>query len=302
MLRLSIKNRLWVGVLGLLLTVPLAAETSLDQRIERIAAHSGGTVGVAAVHLESGRTVRRLAAERFPMASVFKLPVALTILDRKTRLPLSLKVKLDASVARPFRGSIAQLVPRGAMLTIEELLDAMLIDSDNTAADALLGLSAGPAGVTARLRALGIDGIRVDRSEGEMALDYASVTDVPPKDQWTLDSFQRAMSAVPRDQQRAAAQRFLADERDTATPDAMLALLRLLVQGKALSKDRTELVLDRMRRTIPGSARIKAGLPEGTVVPDRPGTGAENEGVSPCPTTPESSTCREVATSLSRFL
>jgi hypothetical protein len=114
MLRLSIKNRLWVGVLDLLLTVSLAAETSLDQRIERIAAHSRGTVGVAAVHLESGRTVWRLAAERFPMASVFKLPVAVTILDPKTRLPLSLKVRLDAIAARPFRGSIAQLVPRRA--------------------------------------------------------------------------------------------------------------------------------------------------------------------------------------------
>jgi beta-lactamase class A len=217
------------------------------------------------------------------MASVFKLPVALTILGGETRPPLSLKVKLDASAIQPFRSPIAQRAPDGGvMLTVAELLDAMLIESDNTAADVLLGMCGGGAGVTTHLRAMGIKGVRVDRSEGEMALDYAGVTDIPPESQWTLHWFQRAMAAVPREQQRAAAQRALADERDTATPDAMLALLRLLVQGKALSKERTQWLLDRMRRTVPASARIKAGLPSATAVAHRPGSGGENEGVTLC--------------------
>jgi beta-lactamase class A len=158
----------------------------------------------------------------------------------------------------------------------------MLIDSDNTAADVLLGICGGGAGVTARMRALGIAGIRVDRSEAEMSLDYAGVTDILPMAQWTLQWFNSAMAAVPREQKRAAAARALADERDSATPEAMVRLLQLLAEGKALSKQRTELVLDRMRRTVPGSARIKAGVPAGTVVAHRPGSGGENEGVALC--------------------
>jgi beta-lactamase class A len=264
------------------LLVPLFGESPLDREIARIAAGSGGTVGVAALDLKSGRSVGLRTSERFPMASVFKLPVALTLLDRKTETPLSLKIKLAAPDARPFRSPIAQLASRGAMFTVEELLDAMLIESDNTAADVLLGICGGGAGVTAHLRALGIDEIRVDRSEAQMALDYAGVTDALPPNQWTLDWFNRAMTAVPRDQQRAAAERALADERDTATPAAMVKLLQLLAKGKALSQDRTELVLDRMRRAVPAAGRIKAGLPQGTVVAHRPGSGGENEGVTLC--------------------
>jgi beta-lactamase class A len=240
-------------------------------------------MGIAALNVETGREFNRLADQRFPMASVFKLPVALTLLDPKTAAPpLSVKIKFSASAARPFRSPIAPLVIRGGAFTVAELLDAMLIESDNTAADALLRICGGGAGVTARMRALGIGGIRVDRSEGEMALDYAGVTDIPPASQWTLDWFTQVMAAVPHDQQRAAAQRALADERDTATPEAMRKLFELLAQGKTLSKDRTALVLDRMRRTIPAAARIKAGLPPGTVVAHRPGTGSDNEGVNLC--------------------
>ena len=223
------------------------------------------------------------ASDRFPMASVFKLPVALTLLGGKTPPPLSLKIKLDASAIRTFQSPIAERAPRGGItLTVAELLDAMLIASDNTAADILLEMCGGPAGVTAHLRALGIDGIRVDRSEGQMALDYAGVTAVLPESQWSLDWFKRVMAAVPRDQQHAATERFLTGERDTATPESILALLRLLAEGKAVPKGPTELVLDRMRRTIPGAARIKAGLPAGTRVAHRPGSGGNNEGITLC--------------------
>jgi beta-lactamase class A len=132
------------------------------------------------------------------------------------------------------------------------------------------------------LRKLGVAGIRIDRSEGKMALDYAGVTNIPPQSEWTLDWFNHAMAAVPRDRQKEAARLFLTDQRDTATPEAMLKLLRLVVQGRALSKLRTTLLLDLLRKTTPGAARIKAGLPAGTVLAHRPGTGGDNEGVNLC--------------------
>ena len=186
------------------------------------------------------------------MASVFKLPLAMAFRDRSGPDPLTIRIKLDAGDIRPFRSPVAQRAPKGGItLTVEEVFDAMVIESDNTAADILLGLCGGGAGVNAYLRRLGIEGIRVDRSEGEMAIDYAGITGAPPRSEWTLDWFNQAMAAVPRDRQREAAKRFLADDRDTATPEGMLKLLRLLAEGKALSKGGTDLLLDPMGKTVP---------------------------------------------------
>jgi beta-lactamase class A len=37
-----------------------------------------------------------------------------------------------------------------------------------------------------------------------------------------------------------------------------------------------------MRKTVPAAQRIKAGLPLGTEVAHRPGTGGDNEGINLC--------------------
>jgi beta-lactamase class A len=271
-----------VRSLCLLLCLPLCAQPPLDREIAKIAEAAGGTVGVSALHLQSGKVFGLRAAERFPMASVFKLPLAMTILDRNGPGPLEVRMKLEPSDIRPFRSPIAERAPHGGItLTLEELVDATIVESDNTAADVLLHLLPG-AGVNAYLHKLGIEGMRVDRSEGQMALDYAGVTGAPPESEWTLDWFKQAMSAVPPNLQREAAQRALADDRDTTTPDAAVKLLRHLVEGKALPKSHTDFLLDLMRKTVPAAARIKAGLPAGTVLAHRPGTGGDNEGVNLC--------------------
>lgn len=262
--------------------LPLLAQSPLDREIAKIADASGGTVGVSAIHLESGKNFGLRAAERFPMASVFKLPLAMTILDRNGPGPLEVRMKLEPGDVRPFRSPIAERAPQGGIvLSLEELVNGAIVESDNTAADVLLHLLPG-AGVNGYLRKLGIEGMRIDRSEGQMVLDYAGVTDPKPESEWTLDWFKQAMSAVPPARQKEAAQRALADDRDTTTPEAALKLLRLLLEGKALPKDHTDSLLDRLRRTGPGAERIKAGLPKGMVVAHRPGTGGDNEGVNLC--------------------
>ena len=53
-----------------------SAEASLQAEVERIAAEVGGSVGVGVRHLETGREFYANRSVRYPMASVFKLPVA----------------------------------------------------------------------------------------------------------------------------------------------------------------------------------------------------------------------------------
>src|SRR5690242_1418058 len=79
-------------VFALMLTrlAPSAAPGSLDREIRAIAQDAGGAVGVAVRHVESGQGVSLRGAERFPMASVFKLPLGIEILHRVDDGALSL--------------------------------------------------------------------------------------------------------------------------------------------------------------------------------------------------------------------
>ena len=52
----------------------------LGAEIERLAEASRGNVGVAVLHLESGRGLTLRGNESFPMASTYKVPIAVEIL------------------------------------------------------------------------------------------------------------------------------------------------------------------------------------------------------------------------------
>jgi len=256
---------------------PAGSRDALEARFARIAASAGGTVGVSVLHLESGHGASLHGHERFPMASVFKLAVAVQVLGLVDRGTLSLdqKVVLGPADMRPF-GPLSERAGRGGLTrTLRELLETMLVDSDNTAADVLLPLAGGPEVVTARLDAAGLSDIRVDRSEAELAFDSFGVAAPPPRGTWTLASIRGAIEAVPASERRAAYARFLADPRDTATPDALVQLLRQIAEGRWLKPESRDLLLTFMARTRVGPKRLKGDLPPGTPVAHRTGTGAD---------------------------
>lgn len=251
---------------------------SLAREIRTIAAAADGTVGVTAVHVESGQRVSLNNRLRFPMASVFKFPIAVQLLDCVDRgqVRLEQQVPVRISDLRPGQSPLAHRMPHGGSLTVRELLRYMLVESDNTACDMLLRLAGGAAAVTGRLRALGIPDIDVSRGEGQLALDFSGVTSPPPEELWTPELLDRVMGAVPAAQRRAAAARHLVDPRDTATPDAMAALLIRAARRDLLKPASAALLIDLMTQTITGPARLKGLLPPGTVVAHRTGTYGES--------------------------
>jgi len=178
------------------------------------------------------------------MASVFKLPLAVAILQQVDRGELALAATqtiapVDFSPGHsPLRD---QAGGKAVTLSLRELLAAAVSDSDNTAGDRLLRLAGGGARVTAAMRALGIDGIRVDRSEREI-----------------IEALQRPG--------------FAWDARDSATPDAAVALLRALHEGRAgLSTSSRALLLELLTGSH-NPARISLALPAGAVVAHKTGT------------------------------
>ena len=273
-------NGLLSLALALLLSSTAAAQkpdlTPLETTFKRIAGASRGRVGAALIHLESGATLHVRGDERFPMASVVKLPIAIEVLKQvaERKLTLERAVWLSASDIRPCC-TIERRHPKGGVSrTVRELLELAIIESDNTAADALLKLVGGAEVVERRLRTMGFQNINVDRTEGQLLLDMAGVINAPPPDQWTIELQRRLVADVDRESLNNGRARYLIDQRDTATPCETAQLLGRLQLGDLLPRPETDLLLSYMLQTTTGMRRIKGRLPPETLVAHKTGTTA----------------------------
>jgi len=246
----------------------------LDREIARLAPVAGGVVGATALHLESGRRVSLNGGERFPMASSYKVAIAVQLLQRvdQGEVRLDQMVELQQSDLHPGSGILTDLFNQpGVALSVRNLMELMLLISDNSATDVLLRLAGGPEAVTARMRTLGIQGLQVDRPTARLIADAAGVT-LPEESQWTRELFRKLLRESPPEQRREAAKRFETDPRDTSTPDAMVALLQRIYRKDLLKAESAELLLDIMRRCRTGDARLKGLLPAGTEVLHKTGS------------------------------
>lgn len=264
----------------LLLGSPVAGQkpdlSNLQATLERIAAKARGKVGLSLIHLESGATLDIRGDYPFPMASVVKLPIAIEALTQvaERRLTLDRNVWLAPNDIRPCCTLERRHPNGGVSRTVGELLALAMVESDNTAADALLKLVGGVDAVERRLRAFGFQKINVDRTEGQLLLDMAGVTNAPPAEQWTVELQRRLVADVDRAALNIGRVRYLADVRDTATPNETAQLLGRLQLGDLLPRAETRLLLDLMTRTTTGPRRLKGRLPPDTVVAHKTGTTA----------------------------
>src|SRR5579872_395923 len=99
-----------------------------------IAAEAGGRVGAAARVLENGKNVLKLHdRERFPMQSVYKLPIGMATLadvDRgKFRLSQVIHVDKSEYVSAAQYSPLRDAHPNGADVTVEELLKLAVSES-----------------------------------------------------------------------------------------------------------------------------------------------------------------------------
>ncbi len=119
-----------------------------------------------------------------------------------------------------------------------QLMDAMITRSDNRATDLLIRDLGGPAKVQEWLEQRNVSGVRIDRTIAQLL----------------------------------AAKRDLRDVRDSATPKAMVDLLRRLDNGTLLRPWSRQYLLGLMARCVTGKNRMRAMLPAGTRVEHKTGT------------------------------
>ncbi|MGA9771804.1 MAG: class A beta-lactamase [Blastocatellia bacterium] len=252
-----------------------AALQRLEREIARLAKVGGGVVGMTAIHLETGRRVSLNGSDRFPMASTFKVPIAVQLLTRidAGEVKLDQMIEIRQSDLHPGSGTLSELFNKGGLaLSVRNLMELMLLISDNSATDVLLKVAGGAEAVTSRMKQLGIEGISVNRSTALLIADWIGATNLPPEDRWSPATFDLAFEMVKPEDQKAAAKRFDLDARDTSTPDGMAALLERIYRRDLLKEKSADLLLDIMKRCQTGQARLKGLLPTGTEVAHKTGT------------------------------
>src|SRR5258708_11935405 len=94
----------------------LQSSAPLAGQFAEIAKASGGRVGVFSELLETGETAGLNDTERFPMQSVYKLPIAMAVLDHVDRQALTLHHKGSLSapdIAPGLHSPLPGPYPRG---------------------------------------------------------------------------------------------------------------------------------------------------------------------------------------------
>jgi beta-lactamase class A len=211
---------------------PLAG---IDERVAAIERRHNRYVGLFAVDLESGRSISHRGQDAFAMCSTFKGYASARVLQMVEQGKLTLDQRVFVDQAEIVANSPRTQPRAGGDMTLDELCQAALQVSDNTAGNLLLKTIGGPPAITAFARSIGDPSSRLDR--WETALN----------------------SAVP------------GDPRDTSTPEALGGGYRDLLTGDALAPPQRQQLEDWMRANETSSMR--AGLPPGWTTADKTGSG-----------------------------
>lgn len=231
----SISRRAVMGAPLLLLASRVRAgdDDKAMAALQALEKQSGARVGVAAVDSGDGHGLFWRESERFLLCSTFKLSLAAAVLVRAAQGKLSLDTLVH--YGRPVLDhspTTTRNLARG--MTIAALCRAAITVSDNTAANLLLERVGGPAGVTAFWRALGDSTSRLDDAEPKVN---------------TPDG-----------------------ERNTTTPAAMMADIKMMLLGQTLVPDARARLLGWMHENTTGAAALKAGLPRDWRIGDKTGS------------------------------
>lgn len=217
----------------------------IQQQVAAIAAEGRGRIGVAAMDLDGGGEIFVNGDMPFPMASTAKIAVAGAFLEQVEKGAYRLDQQLPMMLPVPETGRISPEAPlrAGTVLTAQNLMELMITRSHNQATDGLINVVGGFDNVNQWLIRNGITGQRLDHT----------------------------MATLVRDDGKVDPARVI-DTRTSSTPRAMIALLAAIDRGGVLSPESRAVLLDTMTRTSTGKTRIRAGLPEGTLVAHKTGT------------------------------
>ena len=222
--------------------------STLRGKIEAIIKDKKATVGVGILNLDSGDTLNLNSSLHFPMQSVFKLHLALAVLNQidKGKLSLNQMIFVKKSDLLPNLWSpMREKYPEGNIsIPLSEILQFTVAQSDNVGCDLLFRLIGGPEKVNQYIHSLGIKDVAIKNPEVEIQAD------------WSLQY------------------------KNWTTPSAATNLLEMSYKHKILSKNSYDFLWKTMVQTSTGLTKIKGQLPKEAIVAHKTGySGINKEGL-----------------------
>ena len=246
----------------------LKRDAELEAQIAKIAAEAKGKVGVAAVVLETGEAALLNADERFPMQSVYKLPISMAVMEQVRLDKLDLDEKIGVTkedfVRAGMRSPLRDKNPNGGEFTIRELIRLALVESDGTASDVLMGVAGDAPVIQSYLTQIGIRGMKVVNTEKEIGRDWQT-----QYENWTTPV--------------AAAEllRWLDAARSAPNTDGVGVSKDGLLSASAFHAfTEAQWLFHVMADSNPGAKRLKGLLPVSTVVAHKTGTSGTQNGIT----------------------
>jgi beta-lactamase class A len=221
----------------------------LQQKIQSVIDTSEAKIGVGILGLDFKDSLVLNNDTHYPMQSVYKFPLAIMILHEVDmgRMSLGQVVHISkAELSTETWSPIANEFPNQDVdMKLSDLIIYTVSKSDNNGCDVLFRLAGGTAAVDKYIHSLGINDIAIKATEAEMHRKW--------KTQYT----------------------------NWCKPSAMLQLLRILHEGKVLSKSSNDFLMKAMVESSNSPNRLKGMLPAGTIVAHKTGTsGANKKGIT----------------------
>jgi len=247
----------------------------LKKQIEGVIRGVEGEVGVAVKHLESGEELYINGDTYFPMASVFKVPIFVEVLAQvlEGKFTLEDEVSIQKTDQHFGSGMLSDLDAPGIKLSIRNLINLMMMISDNSATDNLL-TKVGAENVTNRLRSYGLENITVNRTCQHLIMDAIGM-DYEKYKGLSLDEVTEAFRKDREENPEAfeqASKQFSKIIKDQSSPQAMNRLLELIFKKEILDEESCDLIISVMLKCQTGERRLKGDLPSYVKVAHKTGT------------------------------
>ena len=247
MKKYGVRGAAWAAGLvwcGLLPAQPTAIELLERKSLEQIQEFDrgfDGVLGVAAIDLTTGHLFGYHIDSVFPQASVIKIPILIAIYQaqQEGRFRLSDSITLDPKDSVGGSGHLQEALKKGPLkLTLREMVNAMIEDSDNTATNkwiAILGMEY----VNGATAALGAKQTRL----GRRMMDSAAA---------------------------------IRNDENLSTPADMARLVELIYRGRAVDRAASDEMIAFMKKVHGGIAEgLPLDVPTASKIGEIPGARGE---------------------------
>lgn len=217
---------------------------SLQEPLQQIANSKKATVSVAVRDLISGEEIGILQNKRLPLLSVFKIHVALAVLRQvdQGHIGLNDKILITSEMLPPNTWSpMREKYADGkSFISIEELLDYMVAQSDNNATDILIDKIGGLKAIIGDPELTESSDIELKHNEASMHLTEKHLYE------------------------------------NSGTTRGLVNTLQKIHEVKLLSQSTNDLLKNMMFKTSTGNNKLRAGLPANTKIAHKTGSSGQN--------------------------